>query len=229
MRGLADMKAMMLRIDLHTHSTDSPDGGISRLQYQRALHSGMLDVVAVTDHNSIYFAKLLQKEFGNRVIVGEEIMTTGGEIIGLYLEEAVPKGLSPLDTVQRIKQQEGLVYIPHPFETVRSGISMQDLDAIASYVDILEIYNGRAVFQNKSKQAVVWARMHRVAGAASSDAHGYRGLGKAYSVIAHEPTKDTLLSLLGSGSPNIGRPSVRALLYPKYHRLRRKIVRSSQT
>lgn len=215
----------MLRIDLHTHSTDSPDGGISRLQYQKALHSGMLDIAAVTDHNSLYFARLLQQEFGNRIIVGEEIMTTAGEIIGLYLEEAVPKGLSPLDTVKRIKQQDGIVYIPHPFETVRSGLPIQALDKIVEYVDIVEIYNGRAFFQNKSKQAVVWARMHAKAGAASSDAHGFKGLGKTYSVIAGHPTRDTLQSLLSGGSPNIGKPSLRSILYPKYHRLRRKLQR----
>lgn len=218
----------MLRIDLHTHSTDSPDGGITRLQYQKALHSGMLDVVAVTDHNSIYFARLLQQEFGNRIIVGEEIMTSDGEVIGLYLEEAVPKGLSPIDTVKRIKQQEGIVYIPHPFETVRSGLSVGALEEIVDYIDIVEIYNGRAFFQNKSKQSLVWARMHGKTGAASSDAHGFRGLGKTYSVIAKHPTRDTLPSLLGTGSPNIGRPSIRSILYPKYHRLRRKVQKGHQ-
>jgi predicted metal-dependent phosphoesterase TrpH len=217
----------MYRIDLHTHSTASSDGGISRAHYLKALHNGILDCIAVTDHNTTSFARLLQQEFGERIIVGEEIMTTAGEIIGLYLDETIPGGLTPLETVQQIKAQGGITYIPHPFETLRKGLSEQTLDEISDYIDIIEVYNGRALLQNRTQQATVWSRLNRKLGAASSDAHGPRGLGRTFTEVAATPTQDNLLQLLQDATLHTGLPNVRALLYPKYHRLRNKLRRRS--
>lgn len=216
---------MGFKIDLHTHSTASPDGGINREQYKSIMHAGVLDYIAVTDHNTITFARLLKEEFGNRVIVGEEIMTSAGEIVGLYLDERIKPGLTPLETVKLIKEQGGIVYIPHPFETVRKGLHPSVLEELVDFVDVIEVCNGRAFFQNLSAQAVVWTRLNNKIGAASSDAHGIRGLGKTYTEIASEPTQDNLLRLLDNGVPHTAPPSLRALLYPKYHRLRKKIRR----
>jgi predicted metal-dependent phosphoesterase TrpH len=217
----------MYKVDLHTHSTASADGGIERVQYLKALHNGTLDCIAVTDHNTISFASLLQQEFGERIIVGEEIMTSAGEIIGLYLDTAIPAGLSPAETVQRIKDQDGIVYIPHPFETMRKGLSQQVLDDIADSVDIIEAYNGRALLQNRTQQATVWARLNRKLGAASSDAHGPRGLGRTFTELSEPPTRENLLDLLADAKLHTGLPNMRALLYPKYHRLRNKFRRKS--
>lgn len=140
----------MYKVDFHTHSTASPDGSIKAAQYKQLLDSGRLDAIAVTDHNRIDFALALQQELGSKIIVGEEIMTTEGEIIGLFLKELVPAKLSPLETVQAIKKQGGLVYIPHPFETVRKGLQAKSLAAITDYIDIMEVYNGRAMLQNRT-------------------------------------------------------------------------------
>lgn len=213
----------MFKVDFHTHSVASPDGGISADQYHRALSSKLLDCVAITDHNSIKFAQQLQDKMGNQIIVGEEIMTTAGEIVGLYLTELVKPGLTPLETVKRIKDQGGVVYIPHPFETVRKGLHPAVLEELADYIDIVEVCNGRAFFQNRSEQAVVWTRLNHKLAAASSDAHGFQGLGATYTSLSEIPTKDTLLELLKSGIPMTGRPTLRALLYPKFHRFRKKV------
>ncbi|HSW99226.1 MAG TPA: PHP domain-containing protein [Candidatus Saccharimonadales bacterium] len=210
-------------MDLHTHSAASPDGGITAVQYRRMLADGRLDVVAVTDHNRVDFALGLRAELGARVIVGEEITAREGEIIGLYLESAVPAGLSAQETVRRIKQQHGLVYIPHPFETVRKGLDVATLEAIAADVDIIETRNGRAVFQNRSAAAGVWAAKHAVPGAASSDAHGAVGWGKTYSVLAAAPTHATLVTLLYDAQLAASPPGLRGVLYPKLNRLRKKI------
>lgn len=217
----------MFKVDLHTHSVASPDGGISSHQYRQILNNGMLDVVAVTDHNTAEFALELQKELGDQVIVGEEIMSSHGEIIGLYLTATIPGGLSPLDTIRRIKDQGGLVYVPHPFETVRKGIGPGALEEIAEYIDIMEVCNGRAFLQNRSSQAVVWARLNHVVGAASSDAHGVKGVGKTFSSLSEIPTKENLVTLLEHGVLRTSVPSPRALLYPKYHRLRKRLRKSS--
>jgi predicted metal-dependent phosphoesterase TrpH len=213
----------MYKVDLHTHSSSSPDGGITPLQYKKALDSNLLHTIAVTDHNSITMALELHRELGDAIIVGEEIMTTHGEIIGLYLTKRVPSGLSPHDTVKHIKDQGGIVYIPHPFETLRKGLAPQILEEIADYIDIMEVCNGRAFMQNRSSQAVVWARLNQKDGAASSDAHGYKGLGRTYSSLPEMPTRDNLLRLLDKAVLRTRNPSVRSLLYPKYHRLRKRI------
>lgn len=214
----------MFKIDLHTHSTASPDGGISVEQYAHALNTNMLDLIAITDHNRIDMALEIRLGLGDRIIVGEEIMTSGGEIIGLYLEKPIHAGLSPLETVKQIKDQGGIVYVPHPFESVRSGIHPGVLEELIDYIDIIEICNGRAFLQNRSAQAVIWAKLNRIIGAASSDAHGARGLGKTYTRVPELPSNDVeLLNALSHGIPVTDRPGVRALLYPKYHVLRKKV------
>lgn len=213
----------MYKIDLHTHSIASYDGGISAGQYRRVIEAKTVDYIAVTDHNRIDFALELQFSLGNHIIVGEEIMTTEGEVIGLFLDDPIESGLSPLETMQQIKNQGGIVYIPHPFETVRKGLHPAILEELAEYIDIVEICNGRAFFQNRSEQAVVWTRINHKLGAASSDAHGLRGLGKTYTSVADAPTRENLLELLVKGIPMTDRPGVRALLYPKYHRLRKTL------
>lgn len=215
----------MVKLDLHTHSTASYDGGVSAQQYRDVLESGVLDCVAITDHNQIDFALDLHKELGNKVIVGEEIMTSAGEIIGLFLTKPVEPGLTPLQTVKKIKQQKGLVYIPHPFETVRKGMTAGEMDKIAKHIDIVEVINGRTFLQNRGPDALLWARMNHNPGAAGSDAHGLRGLGSTYSNVDKMPTRTTLPGLLKNVRYTYTRPKPRALLYPKYHRLRKKVRR----
>lgn len=213
----------MFKVDLHTHSSASPDGGITEDQYAHALSTGILDVIAITDHNRIDFALRLQGELGDRIIVGEEIMTTTGEIIGLYLTSPIEAGLSPLETVKQIKEQQGLVYIPHPFETVRKGLPTDALEELVDYIDIIEVCNGRAFLQNKHAKSAIFAKLHRLRGAASSDAHGPKGLGKTFTQTKDIPHRDSLLEAIASGTPITSPPRPRALLYPKYHRLRKKL------
>jgi predicted metal-dependent phosphoesterase TrpH len=213
----------MYKVDLHTHSVASPDGGVTLDQYAQVLSNGKLDVIAITDHNTINFAVHAQKKLGDRIIVGEEIMTTMGEIIGLYLKESIRPGLSPLETVKQIKDQGGLVYIPHPFESVRKGLHPSVMEELIDYLDIVEVCNGRAFLQNRSAQTVLWTKLNHVIGAASSDAHGVRGLGKTYTSIKQLPGQGDLVKTLAHGVPVTDRPGLRSLLYPKYHKLRRRI------
>lgn len=213
----------MIKVDLHTHSSASPDGGLTLDDYKIALDNGLLDYIAVTDHNSADFALELNKIIGNQIIVGEEIMTTEGEIIGLFLKRTIDAGLSPKETAQAIHEQGGLVYIPHPLETVRKGLSKVSLDRLAEHIDIVEVYNARAAFQNRGPQAATWARIANKAVSASSDAHGRRGLGTSYTTIEKRPTPQNLVTQLAQGSLQTGRASFASLLYPKYHRFRKKI------
>jgi predicted metal-dependent phosphoesterase TrpH len=208
----------MFKVDFHTHSVASIDGGISAQQYRQLLDDGRLNCVAVTDHNRIDFALELHRELGDKVIVGEEIMTSAGELIGLFLTTAIDPGMSPLDTVHAIHSQGGLVYLPHPFETVRHGLQVGVLETLAEQIDIVEGHNGRAVLQNRSNQALAWAKQHDKPVAASSDAHVWRGTGHAYTVIDSLPTVKKLKDSLRQGSLVTGRPPLNTLAYPKINR-----------
>lgn len=215
----------MVRVDLHTHSYASPDGGLRTSDYQWALQSGVLQYIAVTDHDQIAAAQDIAQqlgELGGRIIIGEEVSTTDGDLIGLYLSQCVPAGLSPRQAAEHIKQQGGLVYVPHPFETVRSGISAASLDTIAELVDIIEVYNGRAVFQDRGRDAQQWATHHTVPGAASSDAHGRIGWGRTYSELSSEPTVDNLSGLLATASYSTRRVGL-GIAYPKLNRIRKAV------
>lgn len=215
----------MPRIDLHTHSIASPDGGLSAKDYESTLRSGRLDVVAITDHDRIDFAKMLHEVLGDAVIVGEEISTLDGDIIGLFLHDAIPAGKSIEETVAVIHEQGGIVYIPHPFETVRKGITLDALNRIANEADIVETYNGRTL-QNRGSLAKKWAEDHDVVCASSSDAHGSHGWGKTASIVTEKPTQKTLLSLLASAEYHTSSTGFAGKMYPKLNRLRKRSGRA---
>lgn len=215
----------MYAVDLHTHSYASPDGCLKAEDYKRILAAGRLHAIAVTDHDRIDAALLLRKQLGDAIIVGEEISTTQGEIIGLYLTKPIPAGLTAAATVAAIRAQKGLVYIPHPFERLRHGVSATTLQTIAEQVDIIEIHNGRASLDAKPKQAVEWALQNKIAMAASSDAHGPIGWGKTASLIDAMPSRDSLASLLMHADFKKGKVGLRGRTYPKLNRLRKRGVR----
>lgn len=215
---------MAYKIDLHTHSVASPDGGISLQQYRHVLETGLLDCIAITDHNRTDFAQEAREALGERIIIGEEVMTSRGEIIGLFLDEVISPGMSPEDTIAAIRAQDGVVYIPHPFETIRKGLHPAALEIIRKHVDILEAVNGRAFLQNHSEQALVWAKLNGLPGAASSDAHGIHGLGRTYTTVTEMPNHDNLVRLLSSGTLRTRRPSTRSLLYPKLNKIKKRIT-----
>lgn len=217
----------MLTIDLHTHSDLSPDGGIKREDYVQVIENELLNYVAITDHNSIERAIELSQTLGEHIIVGEEIMTSDGEIIGLFLDKVIEPGQTALETALAIKKQNGFVYIPHPFETVRHGVSETTLDSLAEHVDIVEVHNGRAFFQNRGPKAATWARLHDKVMAASSDAHGRKGLGTTYTSVNDPVAADNLLEQLSKARHTAGRPPLRTLLYPKAHRLRKKLGKTN--
>src|SRR6185437_1772474 len=182
------MKGSRYRIDLHTHSIISQDGGITAAQYEKILQSGELDCIAITDHNETSFARIMQKKLGERIIIGEEISTPEGEIIGLYLQETIPGDIDLDEAVASIKYQGGLVYIPHPFERIRKGLKSSSMERIKSDIDIVEVFNGRGRFRGKPKLAQKFAQEYHFPQAASSDAHGSKGLGFTSSNLTDFPT-----------------------------------------
>lgn len=224
------MKKRGYRIDLHTHSYGSPDGGLTADQYGEMLTRGGMALVAITDHGTIRTAQKIRYELLSRaphmlsrIIIGQEVMTDDGEIIGLGLTRQIPDGTSLRTAVEAIRRQKALVYVPHPFETVRHGLHEAALDSVAGMVDIVEIYNGRAIFQNRSAAAKAWAEKHNVAMAASSDAHGWIGWGRTYTTVSARPDQGSLVSLLKHGAAYTPQSVGVGVLYPKLNRLRKRL------
>lgn len=222
---MTNQNTTSIRIDLHTHSTGSRDGGITFEQYRTLLDDNSLDYIAITDHDSIAQARHMHDMLGEQIIIGEEISTTEGDLIGLYLEKPVPAGLSAKKTVRLIKEQNGLVYLPHPFETIRHGLDEVTMDDIADDVDIVETCNGRAFVQNRSERALLWAKLNQKPATASSDAHGIKGIGATYTTIQAAPTRANLLKLLERARLTYRKPPKVSLLYPKYHTIKKKFTR----
>ena len=209
---------MSIKIDLHTHSLASHDGGLSLDDYKVALEH--LDVVAITDHDTAEFALQAKKELGDAVIVGEEVLTRDGEIIGLYLNQTIPPGMSALDTIAAIREQGGLVYIPHPAYALRgakTSLQMTALNILVDHIDIVELYNGRNIYTPLQK-IQSWADRFDIVVCAASDAHGPAGIGRTYSVLQDMPTAHTLVDLLASGELHYRRTKIRGFLEPSSNR-----------
>src|SRR3990172_204249 len=133
-----------MRADLHAHTHFSRDALTSVDTFAQRYQRAGIDCVAVSDHNNIDGALAVREVAPFRVIIAEEIKSTEGEIIGLFLQETIRKGLTPEDTVRAIKEQGGLVLVPHPFDrTRRSVIRESALLRILPQVDVIEVFNAR--------------------------------------------------------------------------------------
>ena len=171
-----------IKLDMHTHCGYSPDSRTPVAVQARAIKAAGLDVVCASDHNTIEGAlKLRELASGFRVIIGEEVSSRDGEIIGLFLEEAVPRGLSAEETIARIHGQGGLVCVPHPFSHNRIYHLRRDaLERVWPTIDAIEIFNAREALSADNRRAAAFANEHKIPGAVGSDAHRPWELGGAY-------------------------------------------------
>ncbi len=193
------------RLDLHNHTTHSTDGVMTPEALLARAKVRALDCLAVTDHNTVSgaleAAALAAADCSlPRVIPGVEITTAVGEIIGLYVREEIPSKLSLAESVALIREQGGLVYLPHPFDRLRRGaIAPSSRLEAARLADIVEVVNGRSLGPRvAAKAAELAARTGKPAGA-GSDAHRVSEVGMAYVVVAALPTPETLISLVAEG------------------------------
>ena len=138
-----------------------------------------LGAIAVTDHNEISGAlEARAKADGIKVIVGEEVKTADqGEVIGLFIEEKIPRGMTLQETIAEIKRQGGLVYVPHPFDRMHSVPDYEHLLAVLDDVDAIEVFNPRVAITEFNEEAVRFAAKYRIPAGAGSDAHVPQGLG----------------------------------------------------
>jgi len=186
---------------MHTHCEFSPDSRTPIPVQALAIKAAGLDVVCATDHNTIDGAlRLREHASGFRVIIGEEVSSRDGEIIGLFLETAVPRGLSAEETIERIHGQGGLVCVPHPFSHNRIyHLRREALERVWPTIDAIEVFNAREALAQDNRKALAFAKEHDIPGAVGSDAHRPWELGGAYLVVDDFIGRDDFIAAVRGG------------------------------
>ena len=163
----------MLKLEFHCHTSASKDSLTRPEDLVRVARAKGLDRLVITDHNSIAGAVAARNLDPELVIVGEEIMTTKGEILAAFVQEEIPAGLTPQETIRILKEQGAFISVSHPYDTHRKGGWFEaDLLEIVPQVDAIEVFNSRCIDPRFNHQAKVFAEKHNIPGTVGSDAHG---------------------------------------------------------
>jgi len=189
-----------ITVDLHMHTTWSHDCSIDVDELLDYAEAEGLGAIAVTDHNVFGGAlEAVERARGRKLIVipGEEVKTDGqGEVIGLFLKEEVPRGMSFAETLEAIRAQGGLVYIPHPFDRLHAIPDAATLHRHLAEIDVFEVYNARLLFEGYNEEALRFARKYNLTAGAGSDAHVLQGVGTgAVRMRRFTTAEEFLLSL----------------------------------
>jgi glycosyltransferase involved in cell wall biosynthesis len=171
-----------IHCDLHMHTDHSPDCATPVEVLMETAEERGLGAIAITDHNEISGAlearALAERTGGIKVIVAEEVKTAHqGEVIGLFIESKIERGMSLQETIAEIKRQGGLVYVPHPFDRMHSVPDYEHLLDVVADIDILEVFNPRIAIDSFNEEAVRFARKYNIVPGAGSDSHVAQGLG----------------------------------------------------
>jgi predicted metal-dependent phosphoesterase TrpH len=172
------------KVDLHSHTYWSKDCLVSFESIVSFCAQRGIDRIAITDHNTVEGALKMHALAPDLVIPGEEIMTNRGEILAYYVHQTVPPGLSPAETLSRLRDQGAVISVAHPFDRFRKGAWEEaDLLAIIDQVDAIEVFNARCIFDEDNHKAQAFAKAHHLAGTAGSDAHSYLEYGAGHLLI----------------------------------------------
>jgi predicted metal-dependent phosphoesterase TrpH len=171
---------MTWRVELHAHTCYSKDSLVTPETLIAACQRKGIDRLVVTDHNSISGALRLKELAPELIIVGEEIMTTEGELLAFFVREWVPPGLTPQETLARLRDQGAFISVSHPFDRLRRGAWDETvLLEIIDQVDALEIFNARCLFNADNAAALALAQRHNKLMTVGSDSHTAREIGRA--------------------------------------------------
>jgi hypothetical protein len=200
----------LIDVDLHMHTDHSNDCATPVDVLLATARDAGLGAIAVTDHNEVsgaLDARAKAAEYGVKVIVAEEVKTASqGEVIGLFIEEKIARGMSLEETIAEIKRQGGLVYVPHPFDRMHSVPDYEHLLAVVEDVDAIEVFNPRIAIPAYNEEAVRFAAKYRIVGGAGSDSHVAQGLGSVRIRMRDFDGPDEFLAALADADI-VGRPS----------------------
>jgi predicted metal-dependent phosphoesterase TrpH len=190
-----------IRLDMHMHTEYSRDSRVALADFAALARKAQLGAVCITDHDTIEGGlRLREMDTGLQVIVGEEITTSDGELVGLYLTEKIPAGRTADHTIDRIHEQGGLAYVPHPFSrNRRRHLRRAALERVAGKLDIVEVFNAREAASSSNVRALEFARAHDLPGGVGSDSHRPIEIGGAYVDVMPFTTPEELLLALREG------------------------------
>lgn len=190
----------MLKADLHVHTKYSMDCSMPIEKIIERCLKKEINCIAVADHGTIEGALEMQRLAPFTIIVAEEILTPHGEIMGMFLKEGIPSGISVQETIAQIRAQDGLICIPHPFDLIRlSALGEKIVSEIAEQIDIIEVFNSRNPLLHGSAKARAYAEKYGTAQSAGSDAHTLNEIGNAYVEMPEFTGKDDFLQALARG------------------------------
>jgi predicted metal-dependent phosphoesterase TrpH len=213
-----------MNVEFHCHTIYSKDSLTRPRDLVEACRRKDIDRVVVTDHNTIAGARAAHVLDPERVIVGEEIMTTRGELLAAFVTEEIPKGLTPRETILRLKEQGAFISVSHPFDRWRSGAwQKEDLLEILPDIDAIEVYNSRCVLPRFNQEAQQFAEKHHLAGTVGSDAHGTFELGRSLMVLEPFSDPDELRRVIRRGIPKVRRAPAWVRLASRYAVLYKKV------
>ena len=192
----------MLRVEFHCHTIYSKDSLTRPENLIDACRKKGIDRVIITDHNTILGAQKAQEIDSERVIIGEEIMTTQGEILAAFVQEGIPSGLEPREVIDELRRQEAFISVSHPFDNLREGHwETGELLEILPLVDAIEVFNARNLRKETNQQAREFAEQHNIAGTVGSDAHTAFELGTALLLLPEFSNSDDLRGVIRSAQP----------------------------
>ncbi len=190
----------MIKIEMHCHTCFSRDSFVTPKTLTEQCHKKHLDCVCITDHDTMRGAVEFARQVPVRIIAGEEVSTGQGDVIGLFLKEEIAPDLGLETTIEKIKAQGGIVYLPHPFDEFRkSAVKLKDIQKIKNAIDVIEVFNSRTFNPKYNAMALEFAQENDIIAAVGSDAHHWLELGNTYMQMAdfNEP-ESFLESLRGS-------------------------------
>lgn len=190
-----------IRVDCHSHTMWSGDCTTTPDELLAAVEAAAIDVLCITDHNAVAGAQKLEHDLPCRVVVGEELRVGSGEIIGLFLTERLPGGIGLIEAATRVRDQGGLVYIPHPFDPMRNCLRAEDIDLLVAegLVDGIEGRNSKTSLESLNRRAEQYGRDNGLFVGAGSDAHVPNAFGAAYVEMPDFDGPSEFLAAIGQG------------------------------
>ncbi len=214
----------MLRVEFHCHTVASKDSLTRPRDLVDACRRKGIDRIIVTDHNTIAGARAAQALDPERVIVGEEILTMRGEILAAFVIEEIPAGLTPQETIRRLKEQGAFISVSHPFDRFREGgWREEDLLEILPLVDAIEVYNSRCMLPSFNREAKRFAEKHNLAGTVGSDAHAAFELGRSVLLVEQFDGLEGMRNVIRDAIPQVRWSPPWFHLSSRYAAIRKKI------
>jgi hypothetical protein len=219
----------LLRVEFHCHTSASGDCLTRPEALLAACRRRGIDRVAVTDHNTLAGARAAQALDLERVIPGEEILTTQGELLAFFVREEIPAGLEPVEAIRRLRAQGAFISVSHPFDRFRKGGWVQaDLLGILPLVDAIEVFNARCLPRRFNDEAEAFARGRGVAGTAGSDAHSLMEVGRAAMRLPAFSDAESLRAALPQATFERRHSGAGVRLFSRYAALARRLGLAGQ-